>query len=359
MSELARVRRWIVGSSLVLVVLVVLGVFVVDPVLEALYAHGRFGPFDFSARNFTPKRPLAATQQRIAWVIAGLVANGVLSWGLVAAALAPSAIEVRLLPWASRSRAAITLGGLAVFGFAASTFSLTTPADAIAIPLSFGGLTLAGCALLRVHSLAGFGRVSLASGTLALVALTLPWLLADPERLDAVYAEDTAFEMLQAQLFAVAALVLWGARELAARGERALLLAGTLGFAFLAGEEISWGQRYLGFDTPSFWANTQNETTVHNHPLVDAWMNYRPVLVGWGAVSLTALALPALRRALTRWCLPIVPVLAWPTLVAALLVQHGPHDFGYRNTDEIQETFAALAFAAAAFALRESLRSRG
>ena len=45
-------------------------------------------------------------------------------------------------------------------------------------------------------------------------------------------------------------------------------------------------------------------------------------------------------------------------LFAALLVHRGPYDVAYHNTDEIQETFATLAFAAAAFALRQHREPR-
>lgn len=48
-------------------------------------------------------------------------------------------------------------------------------------------------------------------------------------------------------------------------------LAGWLGFAalcclYVAGEEVSWGQHIIGWNTPEFWAtlNDQGETNLHN-----------------------------------------------------------------------------------------------
>ena len=54
------------------------------------------------------------------------------------------------------------------------------------------------------------------------------------------------------------------------------LLVG-LGFLFLAGDEIFWGQRILGIQTPEALteSNRQGETTIHNLYAVE-W------LVGWG-----------------------------------------------------------------------------
>ncbi len=44
-------------------------------------------------------------------------------------------------------------------------------------------------------------------------------------------------------------------------------VAVSIAFFFVAGEEISWGQRILGLETPPEYAavNTQNELTIHNH----------------------------------------------------------------------------------------------
>lgn len=59
-----------------------------------------------------------------------------------------------------------------------------------------------------------------------------------------------------------------------------------LGCFFVAGEEISWGQRILGFATPHEWAaiNSQNETTIHNVDEVP--FNVTMMLIGaYGSVG--------------------------------------------------------------------------
>ena len=83
--------------------------------------------------------------------------------------------------------------------------------------------------------------------------------------------EDSLFENGTAFLFLVTALLLLA---IAARGRgvsegvagRWLYIVGTLAFVFAAGEEISWGQRMFGFETPDYLrdVNFQNEFNVHN-----------------------------------------------------------------------------------------------
>ena len=49
-------------------------------------------------------------------------------------------------------------------------------------------------------------------------------------------------------------------------------------FIFIALEEISWGQRLFGFETPDFLSsNLQDEFTIHNLPDVQYWL----MAIGW------------------------------------------------------------------------------
>jgi hypothetical protein len=83
-------------------------------------------------------------------------------------------------------------------------------------------------------------------------------------------AEDSALEWAQAATFTVAGLLAGAAAYGYVRtGERvpavlfALVAVGSL---FIAGEEISWGQRIVGFDPPERLedVNIQEEATIHN-----------------------------------------------------------------------------------------------
>ena len=83
-------------------------------------------------------------------------------------------------------------------------------------------------------------------------------------------AEDSSIENLTAIGLAVAGLALWARvlphRATLNRGALALGVLYGLAYIWAAGEEISWGQRILGFDSPEFFQenNDQQEFTFHN-----------------------------------------------------------------------------------------------
>lgn len=85
-----------------------------------------------------------------------------------------------------------------------------------------------------------------------------------------VTAEDSLIEWLQFGFIALSAWAAWRiGRTLLLSQERGLgFLYTGIGLAavFIAGEEISWGQRLIGWSTPVEWAaiNEQGETTIHN-----------------------------------------------------------------------------------------------
>ena len=80
--------------------------------------------------------------------------------------------------------------------------------------------------------------------------------------------EDGWVENLTVVAYLLAgALLLVAAWAETRRFPRFVFLAGCAGMAFIAGEEISWGQRILDFPTPDFLSrNLQGEFNVHNLP---------------------------------------------------------------------------------------------
>lgn len=107
--------------------------------------------------------------------------------------------------------------------------------------------------------------------TLTLAPLVgVVFLMRVPLGLRWTFAEDGPAEWLTALVFIVAAVVLWrrsGALRRAGRRRTALVVAGVAALAaFVALEEISYGQRFFGVTTPTWLAavNDQGEITVHN-----------------------------------------------------------------------------------------------
>ncbi|EDX87129.1 hypothetical protein S7335_4836 [Synechococcus sp. PCC 7335] len=54
------------------------------------------------------------------------------------------------------------------------------------------------------------------------------------------------------------------------------------GFFFVGMEELSWGQKLLGFEEPQFWSknNAQSELTVHNLNVFQNWLHLGFLIVG-------------------------------------------------------------------------------
>src|SRR5689334_4643296 len=117
--------------------------------------------------------------------------------------------------------------------------------------------------------------------------------------------EDGLAENLQ---FAFLVLATFGAGYVAharwRRGERlfALLYVGlAFGLFFVAGEEVSWGQRELDIQTPPEWAahNIQGEITLHNTYLFTPIFSLAQLLLGLG-IGFAALT-PWERLLVPRW----------------------------------------------------------
>ena len=92
-------------------------------------------------------------------------------------------------------------------------------------------------------------------------------LVADPWTFHKLSREDYWVENLTAVWFLLAGLLLFAA-ALVERSffRRCVYILGGMAMVFVAGEEISWGQRIFGFATPDFLMrlNQQKEFTVHN-----------------------------------------------------------------------------------------------
>ncbi len=64
---------------------------------------------------------------------------------------------------------------------------------------------------------------------------------------------------------------------------------------YVGGEEVSWGQHFLNWTTPEYWAaiNDQNETNLHN---TSSWLDQKPRLILLTGVVTGGLIIPLLRK---------------------------------------------------------------
>lgn len=180
------------------------------------------------------------------------------------------------------------------------------------------------------------------------------------DQLDALTVEDGPLENLTALLYLVAAILfVLGLRRRTA-GPVWLALLAVAAF-FVAGEEISWGQRIFGWSTPDGIAviNVQDETTIHN--IAGIHGNIRALAVVFVAAFCVMLPftdrfVPALKHFYARWRIPIFPMSALPWVVMAIGFMLVPRLLGEHvgSLDEIGETALGLAFALFGWAYRRT-----
>lgn len=124
---------------------------------------------------------------------------------------------------------------------------------------------------------------------LFLVFLFAVFKIKDAYRYHLLIAEDGIVERLQFLFFLFAgifsfltALNFFKKKDF---WQGAVFLALSLGFFFIAGEEISWGQRILEIETPEELAqkNIQGEITIHNLNFIQGKLPQIYILIGlWG-----------------------------------------------------------------------------
>jgi hypothetical protein len=220
-------------------------------------------------------------------------------------------------------------------------------------------------------------RFVAASGVLVILLVMLSTLLLPADIVNALIDDDSWIESSGAIALLVGSVFLfWGfvrlRRAQGTKGRPTLLQLSVLGLAifffFGFGEEISWGQRIVGFSPPEsiLKVNSQHEFNVHNLKYFHGALNTdRIFAVIWfflvAAIPVASMLSTAARRKLRAF----VPI--FPLLVAGLLVadEIGIHlaevvlDGRYYNpdsdntlthaTEEIKEAVGEISVALGAF----------
>ena len=170
---------------------------------------------------------------------------------------------------------------------------------------------------------------------LAFLALTYVPMFMSPEIVDAFVREDRIYEVLSSlYLFVTSVLFAIAFFQSRARFDlrdplwiRKMIFLGFAALFFLAaGEEISWGQRIFGFETPNLIKdhNVQKELTLHNLNFFQGENRLIPLSFGQMAAMFAlgfGAALPLACKfipALNRWVNPIFPVL--PAITSVLFI---------------------------------------
>jgi len=186
-----------------------------------------------------------------------------------------------------------------------------------------------------------------------IVAAPLAWALVSQARSASLYAasmqEDGALEWMTAWGFIYAgALFAYGAHRESRRRIPWFSIGLALFCLIVALEEISWGQRLIGYRPPIYFLehNYQQELNVHN--LVDTSLRklaLKAIIVGYG-VALPLLArLPRIRQLLGRLGLWAPPAALVPGFALAAVVYQ---TYPWKFSGELVESMLAIAFLFAA-----------
>lgn len=199
------------------------------------------------------------------------------------------------------------------------------------------------------------------------IAITLTLAIArtlDRNLAFAAVSEDHVVEWLQFAGYAAAGvLAALSTRTFLERNNAvpaAACLIFAIGCLFVAGEEIAWGQRLLGYETSTALreVNTQGATTVHNVDALQRPFQGVLLLIGlYGTVIPCALCLERVRQLVAARAAKvdfIVPpifltssflVLAVHKLILAAGFDDTAHNQFYGETEELVLAFALAVFA--------------
>lgn len=153
---------------------------------------------------------------------------------------------------------------------------------------------------------------------------------------------------------------------------RGLIIGLAICMFVLFGEEVSWGQRHFGFETPATWAelNYQGETNLHNTSFLQFYLDGAAIYIYMSFVFLSLAPLlvarwPAAHRWAHRWGVLVAPkpiALGFALLATAFwwrgLVPYVTYDVLLSNSfEELLETISeVLWFAYAIYCYRHIAR---
>jgi len=122
----------------------------------------------------------------------------------------------------------------------------------------------------------------------------------DPAVLSQLHSENGPHELLQfAAISSAFVIALWTLFQMDKKKWpkwlRVWLFVACAGCFYVAGEEISWGQHFMDWTTPEFWAavNDQKEINFHN---TSSWLDQKPRILLEIGVLTGGLIIPLLRK---------------------------------------------------------------
>jgi len=193
--------------------------------------------------------------------------------------------------------------------------------------------------------------------SLVVLTATTALFFIDVNAYEVFAKEDGVAENLSFVFYAASGLIILMAAYKNSYQQVRGILPVLLGLFFIvvAGEEISWGQRLFGFDTPESMAegNTQGEFNFHNLSVIDkndSFLNQHTLLNVF--VLLNGVVFPVLyyfflefRSLVSHFKFPIIPIACAPVFFIALIFgQTVSKAYPHWAHVEVKELCYALGF---------------
>lgn len=189
------------------------------------------------------------------------------------------------------------------------------------------------------------------------ISIELFLLATNPEMHHRYLATEIGFVELSTVAMLIASIVSLVIVAKRSRGkERRLAILLAIALFYWGGEEISWGQSLMKWDSPRMFQslNYQGETNLHNLKYVSLTNQIPRMALNLLAVAALLSFLPPVQRRLERWRdttwsdwlkpLPWCVVPAIGVIVISFLKNSRP--FGYRELGETEEQYMAILIVA-------------
>lgn len=209
-----------------------------------------------------------------------------------------------------------------------------------------------------------WNAIAIAAAFCSLAMIAALWAYRfDSALLDAFTTEDGPAENASAIVYVIASMVLAFAL-VRRRAFNVWILLLALLFFLVAGEEISWGQRIVGAETPDALksANVQGELNLHNIEGIHQHVRALSValLLSLYVLLPAGYAFSALRSPIVRLRMPVAP--PWIGVIALFAVgfMAGPRAAGHVifTLDEVGELLFAVAAICFAFSVARGAAGR-
>jgi len=306
------------------------------------------------------------------WLFSGLGICSISGWILLMLLLDPARIE-SIMARMRRHRLASSIVGTGII--VGSLLVRWEPDPAIPWYMFMNWLALGMLVLgfTNDSTASSGGRAFAWSLLVILICFCAYFLFTQPALLNHLFAEDTFGENLSFLFLAFSGLtflyltvIMKGPDGRIQWAKNRFYLLFGLMLLFVAAEEISWGQRIIGFETPAGWPNRQDEANLHNlfnkdpdkfFSLSNALVSLLMIVLGL-LVPIANRVSSTIRNLVQRFNIPVLSFVAAMFMIVGVGIHVEKLHSYYEETDEIRELFMSCGFIVFAVQTLESHRSR-